>query len=159
MGGFVGALVSWAFTGSSGSIAVRSDGFIFQGLMGEMLGAFFLCFMYLTQTEERTKFSKDPSITSLIISCAYVAARIMTGHPNVSSASCLNPAIGLGTNIVMALDPHSIGLEYAYIYAVMPLVGAVIAVLFHEFVYKATQDIIYKQIEEEDEKEDALLDN
>lgn len=48
LGGFVGALVCWAFTGSSGAIAVRSDGYIFQGLMGEMLGSFFLCFMYLT---------------------------------------------------------------------------------------------------------------
>jgi len=75
-----------------------------------MLGAFFLCFMYLTQTEERTKFSKDPSITSLIISCSYVAARIMTGHPNASGASCLNPAIGLGTNIVMSFDSTSVGL-------------------------------------------------
>ena len=41
----------------------------------------------------------------------------------------------------------------------MPLLGATLSVLFHEFVYKTTQDVIYKQIEEEDEREDALLDN
>jgi len=29
LGGFIGALVSWLFTGNSGMVAMRSDGFIF----------------------------------------------------------------------------------------------------------------------------------
>jgi glycerol uptake facilitator-like aquaporin len=130
--------------------------------MGEMIGSFFLCFLYLTQTEEKTKFSKDPSITSLIISCSYVAARIMTGSPNLGKASVLNPAIALGTNIVMTFDENSVGLQYFYIYTFMPLLGGVLAVLFHEFLYKPSQDVIFQKVDDvASEKGDgaALLDN
>ena len=70
----------------------------------------------------------------------------MTGAPNMTGSSVLNPAIGFGTNLVMAMagnddpnDPHALincGLDYFYVYLFMPLAGAVLAVIFHEFVYK-----------------------
>ena len=52
LGGIAGALLSWFFLQHSGEVAVKSDSFIFQALVGETVGTFFLAFLYLTQTEE-----------------------------------------------------------------------------------------------------------
>lgn len=61
----------------------------------EALGSFFLAFLYLTQTEEKTKLSNDPAITTLIIAAAYIASILMVSGPE-DYLSCLNPAVAFG---------------------------------------------------------------
>ena len=56
-----------------------------------------LVFLYLTQTEEKTKLSDDNAITTLIISAAYYVSIYWVGiFDMVASPSPLNPAIALG---------------------------------------------------------------
>ena len=142
-GAILGAFVAWIFTGSGGNLTLDgSAGSIVGGFVCEFIGSFFLVFIYLTQTEEKTMFSKDPSITTLIISASYTAARQMTGAPYATDASCLNPAIAIATNLTMLFDKNSKGFEYAYVFLPMPFVGALVAVIFHEVVYKKTMDAI-----------------
>ena len=81
----------------------------------------------------------------------------MTGSPNLKKSSVLNPAVGFGTNLVMSFDDDSVGLKYFYVYAFMPLLGAVLAVLFHEMVYKKSQEVIFQEVSKVEEKEDGLL--
>lgn len=81
----------------------------------------------------------------------------MTGSPNLKKASVLNPAIGFGTNLVMSFDDGSTGLKYFYVYAFMPLLGAVLSVLFHELVYKKSQEVIFSEVATHEEKEGGLL--
>jgi glycerol uptake facilitator-like aquaporin len=112
--------------------------------------------LYLTQTEEKTKLSKDPAITTLIIAASYVAALLMTSPPD-TSFSCLNPAIGVSSTIVMTFDTQhrTTGLEWIWIYALFPFVGGICAVIFHELIFKKVQSAIAEQ---EDEDGDGILD-
>ena len=62
-GAFLGSIFARIFSGSSISIHLQietSD--IFQTILLEIMGSFFLVFMYLTSTEEKTKFTKDAAI-------------------------------------------------------------------------------------------------
>ena len=73
----------------------KNIGFAFAS---EVLGSFFLAFLYLTQTEEKTKLSKDPAITTLIIAASYIAALMMVSGPHKYLA-CLNPAVAFGASL------------------------------------------------------------
>jgi glycerol uptake facilitator-like aquaporin len=89
------------FTYNSGNLYLAGGATtIGQGIVSEALGTFFLAFLYLTQTEEATKLSKDPAITTLIIASSYVAALLFISPPD-AGLGCLNPAIGIATTIVM----------------------------------------------------------
>jgi glycerol uptake facilitator-like aquaporin len=119
--------------------------------VGEVLGSFFLAFLYLTQTEEKTKLSKDPAITTLIISASYVAALLMVSGP-FNVLACLNPAIGFGASMQQSYDGNGDGWSRAYIFMVMPFAGSIIAVIFFELVYKK----VFETITESEEVEGIL---
>jgi glycerol uptake facilitator-like aquaporin len=59
----------------------------------------------------------------------------MTSPPE-KAFSCLNPAIGVMQTLVMAFKNEVNGLKWIWIYALFPLIGGVIAVAFHELVYR-----------------------
>ena len=69
----------------------------------------------------------------------------------------LNPAVALGGIMQQVFHGETKGLERIYIYLPFPLIGGIIAVLFHEFIYKRVQEQI-KETEEHDgiiDKEDT----
>ena len=77
----------------------------FAAIIAEPLGTFFVAFFYLTQTEEKTVFSKEKAINCFIIASSYVGARAMLSGYNVTlSGAVLNPAIALGTSFTMLFD-------------------------------------------------------
>jgi glycerol uptake facilitator-like aquaporin len=57
------------------------------------------------------------------------------------SGGCLNPAVGVGISFVNFIyqKGEASAIEYIWIYAGMPFVGALIAVLFFETIYKLIQ--------------------
>ena len=121
-------------------------------MAGEVLGAFFLTFLYLTQTEEKTKLSKDPAITTLIMASAYLASMFLVSGPD-DSLTPLNPAAALGVMFQQAFHNDSKGFEYIYVYLPFPFIGSALAVVFHEFVYKRVKETI-----QESEDVDQVLD-
>ena len=64
-------------------------------MASETIGAFFVSFLYLTQTEKKTKISEDPAITTLIIASSYLASMLLVSGPD-QYLSPLNPAVSLG---------------------------------------------------------------
>jgi glycerol uptake facilitator-like aquaporin len=111
-------------------------------MIAEIFGAFFLAFLYLTQTEAKYKISKDSAITAIIVSASYVAAVLMAKPPSLG-LGCLNPAIGISTTIVMTFGGEGAnGIKWIWLYGAMPLVGGVLAILFHEIIYKKVADSI-----------------
>lgn len=58
------------------------------------------------------------------------------------SGAVLNPAIAIGTNFAMLFDKGGSMFSYVWIYALFPLAGSILAVIFHEFVYKKTQEVL-----------------
>jgi glycerol uptake facilitator-like aquaporin len=111
-----------------------------------------VAFLYLTQTEAKTKLSKDPAITTLIIASAYVGAIMMVSGPG-DYLACLNPAIAVGASFQQLYSGSADGWERAYVFIPIPLVGGLLAVFFHEFVYKKVQETI-----QETEDIDGILD-
>jgi hypothetical protein len=120
--------------------------------------------MFLIYTERETKFSKEKIINVFLLSSAFVGARLMsagsfnTGIPeNIiigsrkdsdgtiipirelkikMTGTMMNPALAFGTQIV------SLEFTYFFHYTIMPLCGALVGFLFHELVFKRTQEIL-----------------
>lgn len=151
VGAFLGAMVSWFLLvddrifkqQTSGLIYPMKNldgsngGFVFSNMIAEPLGAFFVTFFYLTQTEEKTMFSKEKAINCFIIASAYVGARgMLAGRTNCLAGQVLNPAIAIGTSFTQLFDQGSIGFKYVWLYGLFPFAGALVGVLFHEFFYK-----------------------
>ena len=121
----------------------------------EALGTFILVFFYLTQTEEKTMFSREKAINCFIIASSYIAARSMCAASHVTkSGACLNPAIAIGTTFAMLFDDGGFYFKWIWLYGGVPFGGAIVAVLFYEFVFKKTQEVL----NEEEDDPDALLD-
>ena len=70
----------------------------------EVIGTMLITFLYLTQTEEKTKMSSDPAITTLIISATYVAVVAYGETSAVVTGSPYNPAAAFGLFMGMAFD-------------------------------------------------------
>lgn len=121
-------------------------------MASEAIGAFFVTFLYLTQTEEKTKLSSDPAITTLIIASAYMAAMLMVSGPD-NYISPLNPAVALGVMFQQFYHSDASAFVRVYVYLPFPVAGALLAVLFHEFVYKKVTETI-----QESEEADQVLD-
>lgn len=94
-------------------------------------------------------YSKEPAFNALIMSGAYIGARAMcAGNYLTATGACLNPAIALGTTIVMFFNDGGIGFKWIWLYCSIPFGGAILAVTFHEFLYKKIKTAA--TVEEED---------
>ena len=63
---------------------------------------------------------------------------MLNGPVNTMSGAVLNPAIALGTSFCQLFALGGDGFKWVWIYTLLPIAGALIAVLFHEFVFKKT---------------------
>ena len=143
----------------------------FSSIISEVTGTFFFVFMFMLCTDEKTRFSSDKVVNCFIIASAYISGRLIAGGSMVSwtvgnsfleslttfennknlinlgalaaasahnkfSGPLLNPAIYFGQMIVM--------IEFTWIinYAICPVGGAVLAVLFYELIFVKTQDYL-----------------
>lgn len=171
-GAFIGAFIAWfllpeaAAIESSGNITVVTSYMledvtaksVIAAIIAEPLGTFFVSFFYLTQTEEKTVFSKEKAINCFIIASAYVGARSMlSGNTFTVSGAVLNPAIAIGTSFMQLFFRGSDGFKYVWLYGLIPFGGAVLAVIFHELVFKKTHEVLNEDDGMEDE-DDTLLD-
>lgn len=131
----------------------------FAAMIAEPLGTFFVAFFYLTQTEEKTVFSKEKAINCFIIAAAYIGARAMLSANQVSaSGAVLNPAIGVATSFTMLFDHGGDLFKDVWIYGLLPFGGALLAVVFHEFVFKKTHEVLNDGDEANSDDNDTLLD-
>ena len=107
-----------------------------QSFFLETMGAFFLVFMYLSSTEEKTKFTKDKAIQTIILAGSYFGAMLIAGVKlTYLRASPVNPAIAF------AMGFSNLGggvLKCLWIFIAGSLLGAVLSLAFFEFVYKTT---------------------
>jgi glycerol uptake facilitator-like aquaporin len=126
--------LSWLFQESALNVVPTENKYAFTAIVMEVLGTFLVTLFYLTQTEEKTQFSKEKAIQCFIIAASYVGARSLCAADHItSSGAVLNPAIGFGADI-LSIE----GWKWIWIYALVPFGGSVLAILFHEFVFKKT---------------------
>ena len=121
------------------------------------MGSFFLVFMYLTSTEEKTKFTKDAAIQTIILAGSYLGAMLIAGVKlEILDASPVNPAIAVA---FVFFNPTPASFGSLFIFATMSFVGSILALLFFRFIYKKTQETMEEIDEEESNNQDALLDD
>ena len=78
-GGMLGAIFSKIFaSGKYDNINFELKGH-FQQLVLEMMGSFFLVFMYLSSTDKKTKFTSDAAIQTIILAGSYLGAMLLAG--------------------------------------------------------------------------------
>lgn len=145
-GGLLGGLLGYTFFQAQPSIelvAQKNDlgvvtGYlIFQSIFIQALATAILVFLYLTQTEEKTKLSDDNAITTLIIAGAYyVGVYWSSSFDTVQTPNPLNPAIAMGDGLGMLLHAVFYWDTWIWIFYIVPLGGSLIAVLLFEYVYK-----------------------
>ena len=80
---------------------------------------------------------------------------MMNGQVITASGAVLNPAIGVGISFFRLFNNETYLFKNVWIYAAFPFIGAFVAVLFHEFVFKKTQEVLQ---EEEEDDPDTLLE-
>lgn len=100
------------------------------------MGSFFLVFMYLSSTEEKTKFTKDKAVQTIILAGSYMGAMLIAGVKlTVLRASPVNPAIAFA---IVFFNLGDGVFKSIWIFFVGSLLGSVLSLIFFEFVYKTT---------------------
>ena len=100
------------------------------------MGSFFLVFMYLSSTEEKTKFTKDKAVQTIILAGSYMGAMLIAGVKlTVLRASPVNPAIAFA---IVFFNLGDGVFKSIWIFFVGSLLGSVLSLIFIEFVYKTT---------------------
>ena len=129
-----------------------------QSLLLEVLGSFFLVFMYLSSTDEKTKFTKDAAVQTIILAGSYLGAMLLAGNKIAElHASPVNPAIAF---LIVFFNPSANNWKSLYIFAFGGFLGSFLSLFFFRFVYQKTQQAIdeIEEEEEEENNEEALMD-
>mmetsp|Transcript_19494 Transcript_19494/g.18616 ORF Transcript_19494/g.18616 Transcript_19494/m.18616 type:complete len:108 (+) Transcript_19494:531-854(+) len=97
-------------------------------------------------------------MTCLIIASSYVSSRTLCGATYLTATgACLNPAIALGTSIAMLFSEGGEGFKWVWLYGAVPFGGAILGVVFHEFIFKQSQQIPeIDEIHYDDEDDDNV---
>ena len=140
-----------------------SDGdttLIFQAMFMETIGSMIITFLYLTQTEEKTKMSGDPAITTLIIAATYTAVVALSeSRIHVMTGSPYNPAVAMGLLWGMIFGATLKETNNSWLFLLFSYLGSILAVLLFEFVYKKAVAVAeqVEEAEDSDEHQDALI--
>ena len=72
-------------------------------MIAETIAGFMVVFMYLCSTEDKTKFTKNAVLQTIVLACAYYSAMLLGGQ-NVKGIklSPVNPAIALAMTFIFA---------------------------------------------------------
>lgn len=106
--------------------------------------------IFLINTEVNSRFFHEPGMRLLAISGAYVCCIEFTRR---LAGGSINPAYGLAVNLVMFMDTgRGDAFKWIWFYVIMPFGGAALGLVFHEFIYKKTQEGI-EEMEKQDDRE------
>ena len=129
-------------------------------MIQEIIGAMIITFLYLTQTEEKTKMSGDPAITTLIIAASAVAI-IAYGitSPVTNGASNYNPASAMAVTWSMIFKGNLDDTDQTWMFLFFSYFGSLLAVFMFECIYKKAMVTVEEQEERDDDSDqhDALI--
>ncbi len=135
-GAFAGALFVWWAKGEVAFPSVPSDSSLARACVYEALGSFFLIALILGVSESAT----DPT-DSLVLKGASIGLGLIVViffTQGVSGAG-INPAVACGVTLAEFLrTTKGSVLDELWVYLVFPLVGALLALLFHELSARPT---------------------
>ena len=126
----------------------------------EIIGSFVLVFMYLCSTEEKTKFSKDSILQTMVLSASYLSAMMIAGaYVNLFNISPVNPAIAL---TMILFNSTAGGWRSFWIFTLLGFIGSLLAYIFFRFVYIRTvitaDELDEEEAEQEENNKNSLLE-
>lgn len=109
-----------------------------ESTLCEIIGSFVIVFMYLCSTEDKTKFTKDSVMQTMVLAGSYLAAMTFAGsYVSYLFISPVNPAIAFS----MAIFNSSENMwESSWIFMFLNFIGSLIAFFFFRLVYVRTVD-------------------
>jgi aquaporin Z len=130
-GAFVGASFAYAMTSKTNYIDIGTE-------TGD--GAAFFAEAFFTHLLASAALMAGNCSNNNIISGGAVAGTLFAAAMSIGaiSGACLNPAVGIGVNIV-ALRKHSSACDHLWIYIIAPLVGSVTSAVL-TFIFKKEHD-------------------
>ena len=97
-------------------------------------------------------FSNEKAINCFIIASSYVGSRAIFAGTTVKATmyygAVANPAIALGIILSGLFDNGFSTFKAVYMYPTLPFGGAFLAVLFYNFIYKKTQNILAHEVDD-----------
>jgi glycerol uptake facilitator-like aquaporin len=112
--------------------------------------------MYLSSTEEKTKFTQDAAVQTIILAGAYLGAMLLAGAKvSMLGASPVNPAIAMN---ILIFNSTGDNWKTIFIFMLGPIGGSLLSLIFFRFVYQKTQDAM-EEIEEAEEAENNALND
>lgn len=149
----LGALLAFMFSRSGGSLKIEDDKHVFQAMVIEAAGSFFFIMIFLINTELNSRFFHEPGFRHLVIAAAYVWAIELSRK---LAGGSINPAFGLCVNITMFMDTgKGEELKWIWLYIFLPFAGSILALVFHEFIFKKSQEGI-DEIERSQSRNDDI---
>lgn len=139
--------------------------YTFFAMMQETFGTFCFVLFFMIATDEKSHFSSQNAINCFTIACGYVAAREIVSGSTTSFASygvvstygaCMNPAVAVGITLTSVMKDPGNTFKWGWIYWLMPLAGALIALIFYRLIYVKTQVLVSNHNSEEQEHENEF---
>jgi len=137
-GATLGALLAFFLTSTGGSLQIL-PGYVFQGMVLEIICSFLMVLVYLILNEDdeeagHQETKRDPSLMSMFWTVAFGCCLAMTKF--ITNGS-LNPAVAFGIILTMLMDGLNVG-DF-WIYLPMPFAGSIIALFFYQLIYLKTK--------------------
>lgn len=111
---------------------------IWQSLIAESIAGFMVVFMYLCSTEDKTKFTKNAVLQTIVLACAYYSAMLLGGQNiKFTKLSPVNPAIAFAMTFIYS---KSAQWKSSWIFYIFSFVGSFLALLFFRLVYSKTAE-------------------
>lgn len=161
LGGIFGGFISYILFGCQDPIGIKDHDqynvpgivkwYWSQGMFADCFGGCLLVFIYLTQTEAKTRLANDPAITMLIISGSYIVSTVI-GRSSAVGASPINPAIAVGLIAAEVLSGNYV-YAWGWVLILFPVLGGILGLIIFECIYKKTSGAVKE--EEEVDKEGA----
>lgn len=148
---YIGAQVAGAFLGNifanifAGGVENKLDlnvtgNDMIQCVLLELMGSFFLVFMYLSSTEEKTKFTKDSAVQTLILAGSYLGAMLLAGNKiPILRTSPVNPAIAFACYWFNLSGGNTGSL---WIFCIISFGGSILALVFFRKIYQTTVEAV-----------------
>jgi len=108
-----------------------------RGMVAESVGTFAYVFFFMMQSENKDVVSEIETIQCLTLAASFIAAQgIVIGGKCTNYGAILNPAISLATFILGIFKSADEAFKWCWLFPTMPFAGAIMAIMFFEFIYK-----------------------
>ena len=155
IGAILGGLIVWWIKDQVGYPSIPDNSNVAKACVFEILGSFTLISVILIVSEKDTKVSDILAVNGIIIGLGLIVTIFLT--QGVSGAG-INPAVSFGLTLAeYARTGNSSVLDDLWIYMTMPLIGAFIALLFHELNVRKTLIILAPK--EPQKRQETSADN